>query len=231
MNRPKPLFLLAGGSPRNPKGIVSFMARALQECDRKEPRIAYLGMANGDSMPFYLSMKSLLQEAGAGDVISIRLARTTVDLTAVKQALETADAIYLSGGEVEDAMRWLEQHQLVGFLKEMRNEGKLFLGMSAGSIMMGTHWVRWENPDDDATAELFDCLGFAPTIFDTHAEEEDWKELKMALKLQGPGARGYGIPGGGMVSVDAQGQIMALEKTLLRYVNFDGQVQRVQEKP
>ena len=66
MNRPKPLFLIAGGSPRDPKGIVSYMARTLQECGRKEPRVAYLGMANGDSMPFYLSIRSLLQQAGAG---------------------------------------------------------------------------------------------------------------------------------------------------------------------
>lgn len=153
------------------------------------------------------------------------LARTTVDLAAVKRALETVDAVYLSGGEVDDGMRWLEHHGLVGFLGEMRRQGKLFLGMSAGSIMMGTHWVRWADPDDDATAELFGCLGLAPTTLDTHAEDEDWKELKMALKLQGPGARGYGIPSGGMASVDDQGRIVALEKTLICYTNVGGQVQ------
>lgn len=223
---PKPLFLLAGGSSRHPRAIVHSMARALQECVRQKPRVAYLGAASGDSTAFYWSVKSLLHEAGAGEVSPVRLARTTVDLAYAKQALETADAVYLSGGEVDDGMRWLARHGLVGFLTEMRGQGKVFLGMSAGSIMMGTHWVRWEKPDDDATAELFNCLGFAPTTFDTHAEEEDWKELKMALKLQGPGARGYGIPSGGVASVDAGGNIVALEKTLLCYVNVGGRVQQ-----
>ncbi len=227
MNRTKPIFLLAGGRPRNPENMVSSMARALKECGQQEPRVACLGVANGDNEVFYRNIKSLLQEAGAGDVFLLRLAKTRVDLSAAKQALETADAIFISGGEVDDGMRWLEQHGLVGFLRGLRSQGKVFFGMSAGSIMMGTHWVRWENPNDDTTAELFDCLGFAPTVFDTHAEEEDWKELKMALQLQGPGGRGYGIPSGGMASVDDQGQIVSLEKTLLCYVNIEGQVQRV----
>jgi cyanophycinase-like exopeptidase len=175
-------------------------------------------------MAFYWSVRSLLQEAGAGDVSLLRLATTKVDLASAKRALEASDAIFLSGGEVEDGMRWLELHGLVRFLKEMRSQGKLFLGMSAGSIMMGSHWVHWDDPDDDATAELFDCLGFAPTTFDTHAEDEDWKELKVALKLQGPGTRGYGIPSGGMAIVDEQGQISTLEKPLLCYVNVEGRV-------
>ncbi len=225
MNGPKPLYLLAGGSPRDPTTTVSFMARALQECVRREPRVAYLGVASGDNAAFFGSTKSLLQAAGAGEVSLLRLAGTTVDLAAVKRALETADAVYLSGGEVDDGMRWLERHHgLVGFLGEMRSQGKLFLGMSAGSIMMGTHWVRWADPDDDATAELFGCLGLAPTTFDTHAEDEDWKELKAALKLRGPGTRGYGIPSGGLAIVDSQGQIIGPARPLLCYANLDGQV-------
>ena len=227
MNETKPIFLLAGGDFHNPKSMAPSMARALRECGRQKPRVAYLGVASGDNFIFYRAVKSLLHEAGAAEVSLVRLAKTRVDLSSAKQALEAADAIFISGGEVDDGMRWLVQHGLVDFLKELRNQGKLFFGVSAGSIMMGTHWVRWENPNDDATAELFDCLGFAPTTFDTHAEDEGWKELKMALQLQGPGARGYGIPIGGMVSVDNQGQMVALEKTLLCYVNNEGQVQRV----
>ncbi|MGE5580669.1 MAG: Type 1 glutamine amidotransferase-like domain-containing protein [Bacillota bacterium] len=227
MSRLKSLFLLAGGRPRDPKTMVSLTARALKECDSPAPRVAYIGTANGDSVPFYLSMKALLREAGAGEVTMVHLAGTGVDLAAAKKALEAADAVYLSGGEVEDGMRWLEHHGLVGLLCDLRVRGKLFLGMSAGSILMGTHWVRWVDPDDDATAELFPCLGFAPTTFDTHAEDEDWKELKTALRLQGPGACGYGIPSGGMAVVDSRGAITSSEKGLLRYMNVGGEVRQL----
>lgn len=225
MNQMKPLFLLAGGRPRDTKSMVLSLSLALKECGREKPMVAYIGTANGDSEIFFIAMKSLLKDAGAGEVRLLRLAKNKADISAARKVLETADVIFLSGGEVEDGMHWLRLHGLIDFLKELRSQGKLFLGMSAGSIMMGAHWVRWEDPDDDKTAELFDCLGFVQTTFDTHAEDEDWKELKMALKLQGPGSQGYGIPRGGLLSVDSEGRMVSFEKTLLCYVNNVGQVQ------
>lgn len=227
MKESKPVFLLAGGNFHNPESIVPSMARVLQECGKQKPYVVYLGVASGDDVDFFRHFQTLLQAAGAGEVNFLRLAGQRVDLSAAKQALEAADAIFLSGGEVEDGMRWLVQHGLAGFLKELYGRGKLFFGVSAGSIMMGTHWVHWENLQDDATAELFDCLGFVPTVFDTHAEDEDWKELKLALKLQGPGSRGYAIPSGGMVCGDSSGKVVALEKAPICYGNQEGRVQKV----
>ena len=203
MSQPKPVYLFAGGDFRNSNSMVPSLARVLKESGADQPRVAYLGVASGDNVLFFRAVESLLKAAGAAEVSLLRLAKNKADVSAARQALETADAVFITGGEVEDGMRWLSMHGLVGFLQDLRSRGKLFLGVSAGSIMMGTHWVRWEDPDNDATAELFDCLGFAPTVFDTHAEDEDWKELKMALQLQGPGSRGYGIPKGGVVSVDS----------------------------
>jgi peptidase E len=227
MNDARPAFLLAGGRPRDPQGMVHSLARALQECGKLKPRVTYLGVANQDNVVFYNAMKILLKEAGAKDVPLLRLAKTNADIDAAKKALDSADAIFISGGEVEDGMLWLSQHGLVGYLKELYSQGKLFIGISAGSIMMGSHWVRWEDPDDDATAELFDCLSLVPSIFDTHAEDEDWKELIMALRLMGPGARGYGIPRNGMISADNAGRLTNLDEVLLCYINNNGLVQRV----
>jgi peptidase E len=227
MKEPKPVFLLAGGNHRHPQSMIPSLTRVIKECGQQKPRVAYLGVASGDNLIFYRIIKSLLKTAGAAEVFLVRLAKSRVNLTAARQALEGADAIFISGGEVDDGIRWLEQHEMVGFLKELYGRGKLFFGVSAGSIMMGTHWVRWENPQDDTTAELFNCLGFIPAIFDTHAEDEDWKELKMALQLKGPGARGYAIPIGGMLSADSRGQLTPLEKSLICYMNKDGQVQEV----
>lgn len=227
MKESKPVFLLAGGDFRNPGSMVPSLERVLQECGQPKPRVAYLGVASRDNMIFYQLVKSLLKKAGAAEVFLIRLAKPKVKLSAAKQALEAADAIFISGGEVDDGMRWLEQHGLTGFLKELYSRGKLFFGVSAGSIMMGAYWVRWKNLLDDTTAELFNCLGFVPTTFDTHAEDEDWKELKLALQLQGPGAHGYAIRTGAMVSADSQGQVAPLEKSFILFENKDGRVQEV----
>jgi len=227
MNHMKPAFLLAGGRSDNPKSMVPMLAKALGECGRERPAVAYIGAANDDNLLFYESHKLLLKQAGAGKVAIVRLAKDTADAGFARAQLGEADAVFLSGGEVEDGMRRLQRHGLDSYLKELRGQGKLFIGISAGSIMMGAHWVHWDVPEDDATASLFDCLGFAPVTFDTHAEDENWKELVLALKLQGSGARGYGIPRGGMISIDGQGRPAELEKSLLPYVNESGRVRRV----
>jgi peptidase E len=214
----KPLFLLAGGNPRNAAGTVSSLALALKACDSFAPKVVYLGVASGDNLMFYTAMKSLLHKAGAAEITFPKLARAKADVAAAKRALEAADAVFLTGGEVEDGMRWLTEHGLDEFLTERRGAGKLFFGVAAGSIMMGARWVRWEDPDDDGTAELFDCLGFAGTTFDTHAEDENWKELITALKLEGPGARGYGIPRDGLVTHRPRRPDDGAREALLRYV-------------
>lgn len=226
MNGMKPIFLMAGGRPRDPSGMVRCLARAIGECGKQKPRVAYVGTASKDNMLFFTAIKALLKEAGAGTVELVRLARPNADVEAAKRSLEAADAVFLSGGEVEDGIQGLARHGLTGYMHELYNKGKLFFGASAGSIMMGARWVRWENPGDDATASLFDCLGLVPTVFDTHAEDEDWKELKLTLKLLGPGARGYGIPRDGMASADSRGNLTNLEKELLPFVNEGGEVKR-----
>ncbi|MGE5496145.1 MAG: Type 1 glutamine amidotransferase-like domain-containing protein [Burkholderiales bacterium] len=224
MSETKPLYLLAGGNFGNPRSMLPLLKRALAECGDK-PRVAYIGTASGDNVIFFCMMRSLLKEAGAAKTYLVKLAKNNIDLPAARRALERADAIFISGGEVDDGMRWLEFHWLAVFLRELYGRGKLFIGLSAGSIMMGAHWVRWEDPKDDQTAELFDCLGFVPATLDTHAEDEDWKELKTALRLQSSGAIGYGIPKGSMAVADSAG-ILSSEIPLIRFVNNGGAVQR-----
>lgn len=227
MSNIKPAYLMAGGRASDPKSMIPPMTRALKECGKEKPKVAYIGAASGDNIIFYGLMKALLHEAGAGEVYLVKLAKEKINVDSAKKALEETDVIFISGGEVEDGMRWLKRHALIDFIKELREQGKVFAGVSAGSIMMGSWWVHWDDEKDDSTASLFECLGFANTTFDTHAEDEGWRELILSLKLQGNGARGFGIPIGGVITVDSQGEIAEIEKKLIPYVNNGGNVERI----
>ena len=225
-----PAVLIAGGRPRDPAAMARMMSHAfareasLQNAGIEKPVVAYIGTANGDNPAFFQMMKAMLKMAGAGKVVFVRLAKKNPDLDAAKNTLTNADVIFLSGGEVEDGMAWLKKHDLTGFLKGLYSSGKRFMGVSAGVIMMGTHWVHWDIEGDDSTSSLFDCLAFTPVIFDTHAEDENWIELKAALKLLGPGARGYGLPIGSMISADSRGTLVNLEKEYIVFVNEQGSI-------
>jgi putative intracellular protease/amidase len=218
----RPAVLLAGGRPRDIGGMIRTLSPAFVGIEK--PRVAYIGTANGDNRAFFELMKGLLTKAGAKEVVFVRLARERIDIDKAKAALAAADVIFLAGGEVEDGMDWLKKHGLIAYIKELYRQGKQFAGVSAGVIMMGNYWVRWDVEGDDSTASLFDCLDITPLLFDVHGEDEDWNELKTALKLLGDGAKGYGIPRGGAVSADHEGTLINLEKEVLVFLNENGHI-------
>jgi peptidase E len=113
------------------------------------------------------------------------------------------------------------------FLSRLYEQGKPFFGTSAGSIMLAKEWVRWRDPDDDATAELFPCLGIAPVICDAHDEEGDWQELKTTLKLGQDNVKGYGIVSGTAIKVSPDGRVEALGGAMHQFLRHGGRVDRL----
>jgi peptidase E len=216
----KSVYLLSGGPGDSHGGIVDYFAYALSVCGKKRPRVAYIGVASGDDSGFYNFISPMLVNAGAGEVVFPSLASTRANVTEAKAMIAASDAVFISGGDVEEGMKWLNVHNLCEFLLNQYRDNKLFFGASAGSIMLGLHWVRWSNPDDDSTAELFDCLGIVQAVFDTHAEDDGWNELKMAHKLLlerqnnlsgdfriAVPIKCYGIPSGCMMEANSDGHI------------------------
>ena len=104
-------------------------------------------------------------------------------------------------------MRTLEAAGVIPVLRERFAAGTPFIGLSAGSIMLARKWIAWDNPDDDATARIFGCLGFVPLICDTHAEDDNWSELRAVLRLSDVGARGYGITAPAMLRIHPDGRL------------------------
>lgn len=228
MGRPRPAYLLAGRSSvrGTPDPLIQ---RVLREGLRALPRVAYVGVANGDDANFFHHVSSLLEEAGAGEVVHSLISSGGADLGEARRVIASADIVFLSGGDVDMGVRTLKEKNMVGVLRGVYEGGKLFFGSSAGSIMLAKSWVRWRDPADDSSAELFPCLGFAPIICDTHGEEDGWEELQVALKLARDGEVGYGIVSGAAVKVYSGGKVEALGGAVHRFVRREGKVIRVSD--
>src|SRR5664280_2650056 len=147
------------------------------------------------------------------------------DLADARAVIERSDLVFVSGGDVEAGMAHLERHGLIPLLQTLHGAGTPFGGLSAGSIMLSRCWVRWPDPDDDTTAELFSCLALAPVLCDCHAESDDWEELRALLELTGEGI-GYGIPAGGALRVDPRGAVTALGVPAARFERRAGRTER-----
>ena len=221
----KPIFLIAGGAPGDTRQMAEDFRTALEACGKPNPKVAYVGTASLDNKVFFHFLKNPIIKAGAGKVTLVPIVNKQLDESAVRKTLSDADAVFITGGEVEDGIVWLKKARLDGFLTDLYRSGKLFFGTSAGAIMMGRHWVHWDKEGDDDTASLFDCLNFVPMIFDAHGEKEDWKELKCALRLLGSGAVGHGLSKGGFFSVDSEGHMTVYRNAPAVFRNAGGIIQ------
>ena len=226
MNNRKPLYLLAGGREGSTRSTNQILQEVFREIGKVSPSIAYVGVASDDNRIFYQFIADMIKNSGACKVNRVLICSPKAELSKAKGTLESADAIFISGGDVEMGMQVLEEKNMAGFLQGLYKQGKLFFGASAGSITLAREWVRWKDPNDDSTAELFPCLGLAPIICDTHAEDDDWAELKMALKLSEDNVQGYGIPAKACLKVYPDGRIEALGDAITRYIQHNGQIER-----
>jgi hypothetical protein len=125
-------------------------------------------------------------------------------------------------------MRVLEATGMIEPLRQLYRQGKPFFGVSAGSIMLARQWVRWRDPHDDTTAELFPCLGIARVFCDTHGEGDGWEELKALVRLAPPRAIGHGIVSGSALVVGPGGKVSALGGEIDRFARKAGEAARIE---
>jgi peptidase E len=222
----KPVYLLAGGRGSS---YATIYKEVLKEILAPQAVVAYVGAANNDDERFYKFMGDEIIKSGNCTLRNAALASPKADVDKAREILQQADAVFMSGGDVEAGIQVVESRKLTSFFRELYEQGKVFFGVSAGSIMLAKEWVRWEDPNDDASAGIFPCLDIAPVLVDTHAEDNDWEELKVALKLGGPGGTGYGIPTGACLKVYPDRRVEALARPVARFVNRDGEVVKIKD--
>jgi len=213
----KAAYLLAGGPGSDVAHLVALLRQALPVSRPRAPRVAYIGAASGDDAGFFRRLARLLEQAGAGAVtLAPTCGRSPRRAGLFHQALADAEAVFVSGGDVADGMDALLAAGAIPLLRERFDAGIPFVGLSAGSILLGNEWIAWDDPDDDHTARLFPCLGFAPLVCDTHSEDDDWSELRTLLTLRPVGSCGYGIPAPAMLRVHPDGRLDVLGGDVLR---------------
>ncbi len=225
MSNQKPIYLMAGG--RGSRTMDATMQAIFKDINKVSFSVAYVGLASEDNRQFYQMISEMITRGNICKMTQVLLCSKKADLNKAKNILQSSDAVFFSGGDVEAGMTISQEKDLNGFFQELFQQGKLFFGASAGSIMLAQKWVRWTDPEDDSTAELFPCLGIAPVICDTHAEEDDWIELKAALRLEKESVKGYGISSGSTLKVFPDGKIEAIGGPVSQFILRQGKVERI----
>jgi cyanophycinase-like exopeptidase len=206
------LVLLAGqGRPGTP-----LFAKLLE---RARPKRVALSLAALADQPGILT-KAMGWYAGRafGDAKVERFAvsgeKNAQSPTEARGIVERADLIYLAGGDPVVGADVLRQSGADGWLRDARARGAHLGGGSAGAIMLGAWWARWPDEPDGRPFDggtLVACTGVIPDlVIDTHAEEDDWAELKLVdgmLTAEQRTPRLYGIPTNGAIVVHPDGRL------------------------
>jgi hypothetical protein len=226
MDNQQPIYMFAGGRGKTIFSSFSEMGKVIQSIGRK-PEIALVGVASlKDNRLIFALMVILLKSHCKCKVRLASIANPKADIEKAKEVLREADVVFMSGGDAEAGMQILKEKKMDVFLQELAKQGKLFMGASAGTIMLCREWVRWLDPDDDTTCELYPCLGLVAIICDTHAEGDDWVELKAALQIEKEGTTGYGIPSGAYLKAYPDGRLEALVAPAARFAKVSGKIER-----
>ena len=226
---PKPVWLLAGGPGSHRRGPDLLIQRALSLAGKPSPSVAYVGAPSGDSRAFFLIIAGELKKAGAGRVELVRLCGRRPDVARARDELARADLVFVTGGDVEEGMRVLESTDTVAQLRELAAAGMPFFGVSAGSIMLARSWVRWRDPKDESSVELFPCLGIADVWCDTHGEADGWEELAALARIAPEGSVVHGIPTGAGLLVHPNGKPEAAGSPVNRFERRAGQAVRIDD--
>jgi peptidase E len=210
MSRRKPIFLIAGDPSSRRTGADPLLRTVFDNCGVSSPSIAYIGAASNDDRGFFGWVSGYFTKSGSGKVTLAPTVRR-FERRSFEKTCEAADAVFISGGDVEEGMKVVARRSHAAFLSELYRGGKLFFGVSAGSIMLARAWVHWED-DDDSVGGLFPCLGLADILCDTHGEKENWGELRALLQLSPDSSIGYGIRAGSAIRVDPDGTVEPMGK-------------------
>ena len=230
MNNQQPIYLLAGGRGHSIMTTMANVQKIIKGIGKEKPDIAYIGTASMKDNRLIYAVISVFIKAGCNCRMQrVVIARPNADIDKAREIIQKADAVFFSGGDAEAGMQILKEKNLVVFFQELFRQGKLLIGVSAGTIMMSKEWVRWKNPQDDASAELFTCLGLVPIICDTHAEADDWVELKTALQLEKSDITGYGISSGAYLKVYPDGRLGAESGSVARFARRNGKIERLDD--
>jgi hypothetical protein len=203
---PCPLFLLADSQLlfwADEDG--HFIDRVVAYTGPGAPRAAYLGASNGDNPDFYSIFLAAIEGIGPAECRMIPAEPSDEE----RAFVAAADVILLAGGDVALGWRAFEASGMRELVERRYREGAVLVGVSAGSVQLGT--AGWPAGAPDAA---FATWGLAPFVVDAHAEDEDWAELRAVVRARGDGARGIGIPRGGGLVYHADGTLEAVRHPL-----------------
>ena len=126
MSNEKPIYLLAGGRGGSGESTNTILQIIFEDFHKASPTIAYVGAANEDNWVFFKLIAGMIKKAVDCRITRVSLCSKKANIQKAQDILNSADAVFMSGGDVEMGMQVLEAKNIIAFLHKLYQQGKLF---------------------------------------------------------------------------------------------------------
>lgn len=167
-------------------------------------RACHVGVFHGDDRAFAQRTIDFLATLGAR-VAAPRLSDPRVDVAAARAAIESADLLYLDGGDTVAGVTRIRELGLIDAFQRAAKTARALFGLSGGACAAGPYTIGYGDDDAPYVAPSLD-LG-VPLPLDVHDEREEWPELRALLRLKPPHPAGIAIPSKGVLVVGGDGSL------------------------
>jgi dipeptidase E len=174
------LFLTSTGLP--PETAPYFLK--LLEKDPKDTRVAFIPTAADPEEDKWFV------DAARKELYGLKFLVEEVDLKEspeeIQKKLESVDVIYINGGNTFYLLDWTKKSGLDKYLGQLIENGKIYIGSSAGSILVGPNieLSGWDKSWDKNIVNLQDLSGLnlVPFAISSHFTEKDREILEKKSK-------------------------------------------------
>lgn len=198
------LFLCANHNSKNRAGQA--LLRSLAEQLGRPFRACHVGCFHDDTAAWTKVTVDFLTSLGA-TCDAPRLSDPKLDLARAREALESADLVYLDGGDTVAGLEHIRARGLADAFTKAAANARFIFGLSGGACAAGPYTIGYR---DDDSAYVAPCLDLGPPLpLDVHDEQADWPEMRALLELKPREPAGLVIPTNGVLRVAAGGRELA----------------------
>lgn len=128
------IFYAIGGANYEKNESLSIDLDILRQSNKKNPNVLLIPIANNDDLDKINTFKFYYEELGfIVDVLYSYNKELSTD--EIKNAINNADIIYLSGGITSRLYEFAMKYNLKDLILSAYNDGKIIVGVSAGAII------------------------------------------------------------------------------------------------
>jgi hypothetical protein len=208
------------GNPAGKKLLAGLLAEA-----PKGYRVCYLGCYHDDSDWGRVTVDFFQKKLGA-ECWWPKLSDPDLDVAAARKQIETAEVLYLDGGDTVAGVEHTRSRGLLPSLRKAAKNAFLVYGLSGGACAAGPYTIGYGDDDEGYVAPCYD-MGI-PLPLDVHDEENDWPEMRSLLELVAKDRKikkkaGIVIPTGSALVKTKEGELRTLGKALVEERSLDGE--------